>query len=194
MKAALQFVEEMRGMFHSMGDSGFLHLLMEPLLTYGVGFALLLYVVAWAAGEGKCRTFALLLLIVSCLMVYPYQEKRNDGAPRPHDGKYREEWSREYTDLWDKQTVRLRHHQYWYYGLAGLALLNVVLSPAGSIIGKLLGLMVLGAGCWVLLCSLWLNLHEKRIYRPDLRFDREGRRITWVVPDLPAPFEQALPS
>ena len=183
MNTILQFVREIKAMFQMFGDAGYLHLLMEPLFTYGIGFSLLLFVVALVGGERKSRSLSLLLMILCCIFIYPYQQKRNEGAPRPG---YNEIWGKENQALWDEQTVRRRKFQYWYYGLAILALLNVVLPPDTSVMGKGLSVGVIGAGTMVLVCGLWLNLREKQIFHPDLRFDHNKRQITeWEQPPPP---------
>ncbi len=169
----LQFISEIKVLFKMFGDAGFIHLLMEPLFTYGIGFSLLLFLVALAAGERRSRTLALLLLIVCSIFIYPYQQKRNEGAPRPN---YHEFWTSDggkSRKLWDQQTERRRHFQYIYYLLAVMALLNIVLPPDG-IAGKVLSIFVVGTASMVLICSLWLNLHEKRIFHPDLRWEQRG--------------------
>lgn len=177
----LQFIKESKSLIRDMRDDGFVHLLMEPLLTYGIGFSLLLFVVAMATKERKCRTLALLLIIVCSVMIYPYQHKRDAGAPRPGYSSY---WTKENQKVWDAQTIRRRHFQYVFYALAAIALLNIVISP-DSTIGKGLAVMVLGGGVFVLVCGLWLNLHEKRIFYPDLRDSPARGPVTEVWLEIP---------
>lgn len=176
----LQFIKESKSLVHELREDGFIHLLMEPLFTYGIGFSLLLFLVSMIAKERKCRTLSLLLIIVCSIMIYPYQHKRNAGAPRPGYSAY---WSKENQKVWDVQTERRRHFQYLYYALAAAALLNIVITP-DSLIGKGLSLGVLGGGAFVLVCSLWLNLHEKKIFYPDLRDAPARGPITevWTPP------------
>jgi hypothetical protein len=175
----MQFIREIHALFRIFSEDGYLHLLMEPLFTYGIGFSLLLFIVSIVVGERKCRTLALLLIIACSIFVYPYQHKRNEGAPRPGYDAY---WTAENQKLWDRQTERRSHFQYVYYLLAIGALLNVVISPDG-LIGKGLALGVIGGGVFVLVCGLWLDLHEKRIFHPDLRNEPlgSGGPITQIV-------------
>ncbi len=174
----LHFIRDSRSLIQMFREDGYLHLLMEPLFTYGIGFSLLLFIVAFVAKENKCRTLALLLLITSSIFIYPYQHKRNQGGPRPGYNPY---WTAENQKLWDRQTQRRRHFQYVYYLLAAAALLNIVISPE-TLLGKGLSVGVLGLGAFVLACGLWLNLHEKRIFHPELRTERPiGGPLTEVV-------------
>ena len=94
-------------------------------------------------------------------------------------------WTKENQKVWDAQTIRRRHFQYVFYALAAVALLNIVISPE-STIGKILALMVLGGGVFVLVCGLWLNLHEKRIFYPDLRDAPARGPITERLMEAPA--------
>ena len=177
----LQFLKEIRQLFESFGDAGYLHLLMEPLFTYGIGFSLLLYVVAIASGENRCRTLALLLIILCSIFVYPYQHKRNEAAPawQPMHGT---SWTPDDQELWEAQTRRRSNFQYLYYLLAIGALLNIVLPFDGGLLGKLLTVGVLGGCAGVLTCGLWLNLHEKRIFHPEIRqhHKRDHRQFTQI--------------
>ena len=173
----LQFIRESRSLVHVLREDGYVYLLMEPLFTYGIGFGLLLFLVSMVAKERKCRTLALLLIIVCSIMIYPFQHKRNAGAPRPGYSAY---WTQENQKEWDDQTERRRHFQYVYYLLAAAALLNVVITPDG-LLGKGLAMAVLGGGAFVLVCGLWLNLHEKRIFYPDLREAPVRGAITEVI-------------
>ena len=180
IRDTLQFFKEIRHLFESFGDAGYLHLLMEPLFTYGIGFSLLLYVVALAAGENRCRTLALLLIILCSIFIYPYQHKRNEAAPA-WQPVYGTSWTPDDQELWESQTRRRSNFQYWYYMLAMGALLNIVLPFDGGLLGKLLTVAVLGGSVGVLTCGLWMNLHEKRIFHPELRQQRhheEQRRFT----------------
>ncbi len=167
----LSILGEIKALFQMIGEDGYLHLVMEPLFTYGIGFGLLLFIVALVARERMSRTFALLILMVSSVFIYPYQHKREESAPRTG---YRENWTTESQELWDQQTARRQQFQYLYYLLALAALLNIVISPE-SLLGKGLAGMVLLGGTVVLICGLWLNLQEKRIFFPDLRYDPGGR-------------------
>lgn len=156
----LSILGEIKALFQMIGEDGYLHLVMEPLFTYGIGFGLLLFIVALVARERMSRTFALLILMVSSVFIYPYQHKREESAPRTG---YRENWTTESQELWDQQTARRQQFQYLYYLLALAALLNIVISPE-SLLGKGLAGMVLLGGTVVLICGLWLNLQEKRIF------------------------------
>ncbi len=173
MRDLLEFPREIQSLFHMIGEDGYLHLLMEPLFTYGIGFGLLLFIVALIAGERMGRTLALLILMVCSIFIYPYQHKRSEGASQV---KSSEVWTAETQKLWDRQTERRQHFQYLYYLLAVAALLNIVIAP-DSLLGKGLAGAVLVGGGVVLLCGLWLNLQEKRIFYPGLRSDApDGRR------------------
>lgn len=164
MQALLQIPREIQNVFSMMGHDGYMHLLMEPLFTYGIGFGLLLYLVSLLARERMGRTLALLILMVSSIFIYPYQHKRLQSAAEMTPAN----WSEESQQLWDEQTERRGRFQYLYYLLALTALLNVVISPE-TWLGKVLAGVVLAAGSVVLLCGLWLNLQEKRIFFPELR-------------------------
>jgi hypothetical protein len=179
MDPLVNFLREIKALFRMLGEDDYLYLIMEPLFTYGIGFGLLLFVVALVAKERKSRTFALLILMISSIFVYPYQHKREESAPR---AGYSEHWTVESQTLWDAQTQRRSQFQYLYYLLALAALLNIVISPDGLLGKGLAGLVLLG-GTAVLICGLWLNLEEKRIFYPDLRYDPGGEPppVTWRV-------------
>ena len=161
----LQMVRETPLLFRTMGEDGYLHLFLEPLFTYGIGLSLIFFAVAIVTGERKSRTLALLLLIACCVAVYPYQQKRNEAALQLGHGT---SWTQETKELWDSQTERRRHFQYLYYLVAIGALLNLLISPA-TLLGKGLAVLVFTGGGVALIASLWLNVHETRIFHPELR-------------------------
>lgn len=174
IRQIFDFGEQLPWLFRMTTNAGYAYLLMEPLFTYGVGFGLVLFILAYAFQERKSRTFGLLLLIICGAAMYPYQIKRNEAAPRPAP-EYNSYWQSEGPrKMWDEQTARRSYFSKAYYLLALVGLLSLVAPPESGGLGKICALGVIGLGTGVLIVGLWLSLHDKIIFHPDLQ-----RTISW---------------
>lgn len=75
-------MRELTALWNSLGDAEYLHLLLEPLPLFGLGFGLLLLIAAFLMRDGKIRTLALIMVIASAASVQPYQAMRTKSEPR----------------------------------------------------------------------------------------------------------------
>ena len=57
-------------------DPEYLHLLLEPLMVWGLGIGVIAFLFAFFFGERKMQMVALAVIIISCLVVVPYIKQR----------------------------------------------------------------------------------------------------------------------
>ncbi|MEM7383611.1 MAG: hypothetical protein AAF514_01585 [Verrucomicrobiota bacterium] len=166
-KTLESFTNELKWMLSSITQDNYLYQMLEPLLTYGIGFGLLLWVIAWAGKEGKCATLGLLILIVSSVLIYPYQQQRRNAAPTPN---YRAMWKDPANRAaWDEQTDRLSNAAVAFYILALSGLFSLIIRPGSGILGILLGIITFTFGVLCFFLGLWLSLHASLVHRPDIQ-------------------------
>lgn len=142
-------------------DPEYLYLLIEPVFIYGVGIGVFLFLVTWLAKNSAGRIAALIVLAGSCLMILPYLHLREKSEPIPAPPG---------TEKWmvGAQTERRASTQWVYYTMAGVAVLCAFMGSSGNP-GLIFSIVTVLGGLSTVVFSIWLNMHEARIYHPNLR-------------------------
>jgi hypothetical protein len=73
---------ELSALWSSLEDAEYLHLLLEPLPLFGLGFGLIFLIVSIITKQAITRLLALALITACCLSVQPYVKLRLKSEPR----------------------------------------------------------------------------------------------------------------
>lgn len=154
-------MRELTSLWHSVGDAEYLHLLLEPVPLFGLGFGLIFFVASYLLGAKQIRVLALVVMAVSCASVQPYLKLRIKSEPRV-------------LALQDpglhaavRKQTELRSSSAWiFYGLAVVCLATLLLGRGGK--GMILTVVT------VVLCStgfvhaVWLHKKECEVYHRNI--------------------------
>ena len=144
-------------------DPEYLHLLLEPIMIWGLGIGVIAFLFAYFFGERKMQLVALGVIIVSSLAVGPYLKQRAQADERVvrlrADMKEQIEASQE----------RRRDSSGAYLLVAALAGLTVLMGAHKGMPGMLAGIGTVLAGTVVVIHGAWLNLKDAEIYHPNIR-------------------------
>ncbi|MGK0186529.1 MAG: hypothetical protein ACI9R3_002312 [Verrucomicrobiales bacterium] len=142
-------------------DPEYLYLLIEPIFIYGVAIGTFFFLVTWLAKNSAARITALIVLAGSCLMIFPYLQLREKAEPIPTPPG---------TEKWmvGAQTERRASTQWVYFTMAGIAVLCTFMGSSGKP-SLIFGILTVTGGLSTLVFSIWLHMHEVRIYHPNLR-------------------------
>jgi hypothetical protein len=153
--------QELIQLWTSIRDPEYLHLLLESLPLYGLGFGLLFVIVCQLAGESKGKLLALLLITGSCASVWPYQELREKATPRilatrdPSLGP-----------LIRQQTERRMEYNWAYYAMAAVGGVTLLAQLAGK--GKPLLLVTVLGTAMLFWFSVWMHKKECEVYHRNI--------------------------
>ena len=153
--------QELLHLWSSVKDPEYLHLLLEGVPLYGLGFGLVFLAAAQFMGESKARLVALLLITTSCASVWPYEELRQQSTPRIVATR-----DPALEPLIKAQTERRSSAKWAYYSLAALGLVTTLTQMAGKA-RPLLAVLVVGAAAmfWF---SIWLHKKECEVYHRNI--------------------------
>jgi hypothetical protein len=144
-------------------DPEYLHLLLEPIMIWGLAIGVIAFLFAYFFGERKMQLVALGVIIVSSLAVGPYLKQRAQADERVvklrADMKEQIEASQE----------RRRDSRGAYLLVAALAGLTVLMGAHKGMPGMLAGIGTVLAGTVVVIHGAWLNLKDAEIYHPNIR-------------------------
>jgi hypothetical protein len=139
----------------------FLVLFMEPIFFYGLLFGLLFFLVGYFMGDARARMTGLIVIAISCFMLYPYLKLSAKAVPRitamsGHwmDGAIKEQNKRRYDT------------RFFFYGLGCVAAAGAAAGGGGA---KLINLTVIVYASIMLFFALWLDMKEHEIYHPYIR-------------------------
>ena len=152
-------IEGLKNIFTGLGDEYYFFVFLDAIFVWGIGIGLLFFIASLIFKEKKSQNLALVILFLSSAAVYPYLENREDAR----DG-FEANWQ-ERTDKFDEQTERRLSTQWYYYGLAILALGTLIFKNK---IGIVLSIATIIAAIMVFVLSLWLNLKESEVYHPSV--------------------------
>ena len=122
--------------FTALETPEYAYLFLEPILIWGVGFGLISFIFASLVREPKTQSFGLIVLIVSCMMVGPYCNKRKVAEKRIVPVYQVDQPSRAST--FTAQTSERRKMQWLYYLTAILATATILLGIGKSKLGGVL--------------------------------------------------------
>jgi hypothetical protein len=154
-------IRELTLLWHSLDDAEYLHLLLEPLPLFGLGFGLIALSIGMIVREWRMRVLALVVVIVSCLSVQPYVKLRVKSEPRVialQDPAFHA--------LIRQQTERRSNTTWIYYGAAlfGVGALFYTRGGKGTIVNGL----TIAVCCAAFLHALWLHKKECEVYHRNI--------------------------
>lgn len=159
---------ELTGLWQSVRDPQYAHLLLESLPLYGLGIGVTFLIVAFLVGEKKTRLLALTVIGLSCASVWPYLSFLQEATPRILATR-----PVSFGDLIQAQT-QLRQDTAWvYYFMVVLTALALALTKTRYARHGVLA-VVIGAGLtfWM---SVWLHKKECEVYHPNITLPEASR-------------------
>ena len=152
-------IEGLKNIFRGLGDEYYFFVFLDSIFVWGIGLGLLFFIASLIFKEKKSQNLALVIIFLSSAAVYPYLENREDAR----DG-FEANW-KDRTEKFDEQTERRQSTQYYFYGLAALALATLILKNK---IGVILSIATIIAAILVFVLSMWLHLKESEVYHPSV--------------------------
>ncbi len=156
---------EFANLLEKLRDPQFLHLLLEPMLIYGVAIGIIGFVAAFLVRERKMQLAALILIIASALTIVPYTHFRKKA-----DNEHMAQFAGTQKVLVEEHHTRLLEGQWIYFGIAGLAALTLLMGAHKGTPGLVMGGATAVAGVGVVLFSMWMQLKSESIANPELRY------------------------
>jgi hypothetical protein len=157
-----EIIDELELLSERLGHAGYQHLVLWPVVVYGLGFGLLSYLAALLLREKKMQKVSLFFVALSCLSVLPYLEKREAAEARILATR-----GPEFGPLVTAQRGRWEGAKLVFLGMGGLAVFCVVVGGRAGI-GKFLPAVTLVGGAGVLALALWLQMKESEIYHGEI--------------------------
>lgn len=174
-------IKELKELASQLTNPKFLHVLLEPLLLWGVLIGVVAWMISlWILGNRKAQVCSLLLLAVSSFAVLPLLHYRKKAEPFWPSSKA----------LADKQSERRQDTQWVYWVMGGLAVAGFFLTGEGKgKLGTVTGLAIAGGGVAITVFSLWLHGQEIELFHPDAKpvpvkraaLPPSGSRLTWTA-------------
>jgi hypothetical protein len=152
----MDLIKELKELISQLGNAGFLHYLLEPLLLWGLLFGVTAWILSlWVI---KSRPAQVCSLILSLLPYLHFREKAKSTINPPS------------AKLFNEQNERRRETQWVYYTLGSLAVLGLFMTGEGKgKTGHFLTLSITLGGIAAIVCSLWLHEKEIALFHRDAR-------------------------
>lgn len=154
-------LRELSILWQSLDDPEYLHLLLEPVALFGLGFGLIFVMGGLLLKQSQMKLLALIVMLLSCASVQPYVSLRVKSEPRVlvmQDPAYHK--------LIREQT-QLRSSSAWlYYGIALMCAISLVVTRNGKGFIFLIVTLVLCAVGFA--HALWLHKKECEVYHRNI--------------------------
>lgn len=144
-------------------DPEYFHLLLEPIMIWGLGIGLIAFIFAFFFGERKMQMVALAVIVISALAVGPYLDQRAQSDERVV--KLRGDVK----ELIEESQERRRGSRGAYMLVAALAGLTMLMGAHKGLPGMLAGIGTAVVGSVVVIHGAWLHLKDAEIYHPNIR-------------------------
>lgn len=154
-------MRELTALWNSLGDAEYLHLLIEPLPLFGLGFGLLLLIAAFLMRDGKMRLIALIVMIASSASVQPYQAMRAKSEPRIlalQDPAFHA--------ITLDQSARRKSAAWLYYAIAAWGTITLVTSRKGS--GLIVTIITFTLCASGFITAVWLHKKECEVFHRNI--------------------------
>ncbi len=161
-------MDEIKLLFDKFGDPEYRHLILEPVLIYGVLLGVVAFVLAFLFKERKMQLAALVVVIVSALMIVPYLNSRTVA-----DQRAEKLFSSQAEEIAEQRETR-KDTQWAYFAVAGLAMVTLLMGAHKGKAGLVVGIVTVGAGITLVLFSMSMHLRDAQIYHPNLRGGRSS--------------------
>ena len=158
----MDLIKELKELLSQLGNAGFLHYLLEPLLLWGMLFGVIAWMLSlWVIKSRPAQVWSLILIACSAFSLLPYLHFREQAKStiNPPSSK-----------LFNEQNERRRETQWVYYTLGSLAVLGLFMTGEGKgKTGNILTLSITLGGIAAVVCSLWLHEKEISLFHRDAR-------------------------
>ena len=158
----MDLIKELKELLSQLGNAGFLHYLLEPLLLWGLLFGVIAWMLSlWVIKSRPAQVCSLILIACSAFSLFPYLHFREKAKStiNPPSAK-----------LFNEQNERRRETQWVYYTLGSLAVLGLFMTGEGKgKTGHFLTLSITLGGIAAVVCSLWLHEKEIALFHRDAR-------------------------
>ena len=158
----MDLIKELKDLLSQLGNAGFLHYLLEPLLLWGLLFGVIGWMLSlWVIKSRPAQVCSLILIACSAFSLLPYLHFREKAKStiNPPSSK-----------LFNEQNERRRETQWVYYTLGSLAVLGLFMTGEGKgKTGNVLTLSITLGGIAAVVCSLWLHEKEISLFHRDAR-------------------------
>ena len=158
----MDLTKELKELLSQLGNAGFLHYLLEPLLLWGLLFGVTAWILSlWVIKSRPAQVCSLILIASSafCLLPYLHFREKAKSTINPPSAK-----------LFNEQNERRRETQWGYYTLGSLAVLGLFMTGEGKgKTGHFLTLSITLGGMAAVVCSLWLHEKEIALFHRDAR-------------------------
>ena len=171
MSSFFDKIESLGGAF---GDPEYLHLLLEPVFIYGLGFAALLFVLSVFLKDNRLQIVSLVAIAACAIVILPYLKNRDAAGDRitkiyKIDEPARAAGFASNTQAWsDKRWI--------YLGLAALAATAVFVGPKRNRLGYFLSISSAVTAAFVVVLSTWMHYQEAIVFHPNLKTNRSPVR------------------
>ncbi len=154
-------MRELTQLWHSLQDPEYLHLLLEPLPVFGLGFGMIFLLAGLLLDQSKTRMLALVVIILSAGSVYWYLKMRVSTEPR-----VAATISSTFHPLIVEQTARRQNTAWVYYSVAVVGIIALFASAGGK--GSMVSGAVLVIVAAAFVHSVWLHKKECEIYHRNI--------------------------
>jgi hypothetical protein len=156
-------MKDIKMLFDKLGDAEYRHLILEPVMIYGVLIGVIAFLFAFLFKERKMQLGALMIIMVSSLCVVPYLKARSKSDKRA------EKLFAANAELIEQQRETRKDAQWVYFMVAGLAGVTLLMGAHKGKPGLIVGIATIGAGAYLVLFSMAMHLKDAQIYHPNLR-------------------------
>jgi hypothetical protein len=151
-------------------DPEYRFLLLEPILSYGIAFGIILFIVGFIWKIGKVQIAGLLTTALSAMAFMPYMSARRESLPRIEqifrfNVSGRGKIFTENTVLWSAST-------WMYAGVVILATATVVVGARRNQLGYGLSAATVILGLMAIQNSLWMHYQDASAVHPNLKAHR----------------------
>ena len=156
-------LREFAHLTEKLDDPEYFHLLLEPIMIWGLGIGVIAFLFSFIFGERKMQLVALTVIIVSSLAVIPYMKNRQQADERVV--KLRGDMK----EMIVESQERRRDSRGPYIMVAALAGLTILMGAHKGLPGMLAGIGTAVVGAVVVVHGAWLHLKDAEIYHPNIR-------------------------
>jgi len=160
-------MKDIKILIDKLEDAEYRHLLLEPVMIYGVLIGVVAFLFAFLFKERKMQMGALIIIIASALCVVPYLKARSKSDKRA------EKLFAANAEMIEEQREARKDAQPLYFLVAGLAGVTLLMGAHKGKPGLIVGVVTIGAGAYLVLFSMAMHLKDAQIYHPNLRSEPE---------------------
>ena len=156
-------MKDIKMLFDMLGDPEYRHLLLEPVMIYGMLIGVVAFPFAFLFKERKMQLGALIVIMASSLAIVPYLKARSQSDKRM------EKLYTERAEQIEQQRDARKDTQWFYFMVAGLAGVTLLMGAHKGKPGLIVGIATIGAGAGLVVFSMAMHLKDAQIYHPHLR-------------------------